>query len=75
MTGVGTLVLPQFNGPFRIDRCPFLEGHRTDVTKVTVAALAIVKHLDVVEHIRCGFFTISTDAQGRDIFSEVTEIE
>ena len=39
--------------------CPFLERHRTYVTKVTVATFTIVKTLDVFEHIRSGFFSIS----------------
>ncbi len=39
--------------------CPFLESHRTYVTKVTVATLAAVKTLDVFEHIRSRFFAIS----------------
>jgi hypothetical protein len=39
--------------------CPFLEGHRTDVTKVTVSTSAVVETFNVFEHIRSGFFTIS----------------
>ena len=31
--------------------CPLLESHRTDVTKIAVAAFSIVKALDVIEHI------------------------
>ena len=32
--------------------CPLLELDRTDVTNVAISALAIVKTLNVVEHIR-----------------------
>ena len=39
--------------------CPFLERHRTYVTKVTVATFTIVKTLDIFEHICSGFFSIS----------------
>jgi hypothetical protein len=39
--------------------CPFLEGHRTDVTKVTVTTTSVVETFNIFEHIRSGFLSSS----------------
>jgi len=39
--------------------CPFLEGRRTDVTKIAVAAFSIVETLDAIEHIGPGLVSSS----------------
>ena len=39
--------------------CPFLEGDRTDVTKIAMAPFSIVKTLDVFEHIGSSFLAVS----------------